>query len=106
MKPLVIGFFIAAPRQGVNRVTEIVPQDFEVREIIANVPEDSTIDILDTSQSIFGPRPVGGGTFSTANRRLRFPEPYVCRTTTLELQINCNTQPTRPISVTVIGAAP
>jgi hypothetical protein len=106
MKPLVIAFFIASPSAGINRLSENIPAGYEIHEIIADVPAGSTVDILDTSTSIFGPRPVGGGTFATANKRLRFPEPYICKTNTLELQVNLPETVNRPISVSIVGAYP
>ena len=106
MKPLVIAFFIASPSAGINRLSENIPAGYEIHEIIADVPVSSTVDILDTSTSIFGPRPVGGGTFATANKRLRLPEPYICKTNTLELQLNLPEGVSKPISVSVIGVCP
>jgi hypothetical protein len=106
MKPFVIAFFIANPQRGINRLTENIPEGYEIHEVIADIPADSTVDILDTSSSIFGPRPLGGGTFATANKKLQLPEPYLCKTNTLELQLNISEEPKKPISVSVIGVCP
>jgi hypothetical protein len=103
MRPYVASFVIPSPQAGVNRQTVTVPNNFHVEEIIANIPADSTIDILDAGNSIFGSRPLGGGVFATSNKRIRFPVPKKVENTSLELIVECSTAPSTPISVVLVG---
>ena len=103
MKPYVASFVIPSPQAGVNRLTVTVPSAFRVKEVIANVPVDSTVDILDAGNSIFGSRPIGGGVFATANKRLRFQVPREIENTSLELVVECSSAPSTPISVVLLG---
>ncbi|SNR83410.1 hypothetical protein [Desulfurobacterium atlanticum] len=103
MKPYIASFVIATPVQGTNRLTVTVPNGFMVAEVIANIPTSATMDILDSGNSIFGSRPLGGGIFATANRKLRLFEPYQCKNTALELICECPEAPTSPITVALIG---
>ena len=103
MKPYIASFTITAPVQGTNRQTVTVPRDFMVAEVIAYIPTSATMDILDSGNSIFGNRPLGGGVFATSNRKIRLFEPYQCKNTALELICECPEAPTSPITVALIG---
>jgi len=103
MKPYVASFYIPSPVQGTNRQTVTVPAGFKITRVIASVPADSTIDVLDSGNSVFGSRPVAGGVFSTANKRLDLPCPQLTSNSTLELVVECATAPSTPLSVALIG---
>ena len=103
MKPYVASFYIPSPVQGTNRQTVTVPAGFKITRVIASVPADSTIDVLDSGNSVFGSRPVAGGVFSTANKRLDLPCPKLTTNSTLELVVECATAPSTPLSVALIG---
>ena len=104
MKSYVASFFIASPQAGTNRAVVPVPAGFQVVEVIANVPSDSTLDVLDAGNSIFGSRPLPGGIFATtANKRLKLPVPKPTTNSNLELVVECSSAPSSPISVVLVG---
>jgi len=106
MKPAtsyVASFVIPSPQAGVNRTTVTVPDNFHVEEVIAAVPLDSTVDILDAGNSIFGSRPLSGALFATSNKRIKFSVPKKIENTSLELVVECPTAPSTPIAVALIG---
>ena len=103
MSPYIASFFLSTPQVGTNRQTVSVPPSFKITQVIANVPADSTIDVLDSGNSVFGSRPLPGGAFSTANKRINLPTPREVSNTTLELVVECSSAPTTPISVALIG---
>ncbi|TCK06358.1 hypothetical protein [Phorcysia thermohydrogeniphila] len=98
-----ISFFILSPQRGINRQTVAVPDGFKITDVIADVPADSTLDLLDAGNSVFGPRPLGGGIFSTASKKLTLPAPKEVKNTSLELVVECNSEPSKPIGVAVLG---
>jgi hypothetical protein len=102
MKPYVASFQISG-NAGVNRDTCTVPNGFRIVEIIANVPADATIDIRDNGNSVLGSKPLPGGVFATANRRIRLPAPARVNNTTLELLVQLSAE--AQISVVCIGVA-
>lgn len=100
--PYVASFVIPSPQAGTNRLTVTVPTGFHVEEVIASVPADCTLDILDAGNSIFGSRPLGGGIFATSNKRIRLSAPKKIANTSLELIVECPT-PSTPIAVALVG---
>ncbi len=103
MKPYVASFYIPSPVQGTNRQTVTVPAGFKITRVIASVPADSTVDVLDSGNSVFGSRPLPGGVFGTANKKVDLPCPKLTTNSTLELVVECATAPSSPISVALIG---
>ncbi len=103
MKPYVASFYIPNPNQGTNRQTVTVPPGFKITRVIASVPADSTVDVLDSGNSVFGSRPLPGGVFGTANKKIDLPCPRLTGNTTLELVVECATAPSTPLSVALIG---
>jgi len=101
--PYVISFFIPSPTKGVNRQVVTVPDGFKITDVIANIPPDATMDLLDAGNSVFGPRPVGGGVFATSNKKLSLPVEKEVKNTSLELVVECNSEPATTISVVVLG---
>jgi hypothetical protein len=104
MKPYIANANFPSPQTGVNRQVVKVPDGFQVERIVAYIPQTSVMDIRENGSSLFGQNPVGGGVFTTANRKLDFPVPYNCQTTDLEVIVDCGSAaPSSPMHIAIIG---